>query len=79
VRRPRFTNRLLEAADLCARKVARDVLHHPDQPLAEELIGLAMWLESLASWKREENSRQRERQNSRNKALRRDSNCPGGE
>ena len=79
MRRPRFPSRLLVAADLCARKVARDVLHHPDQPHAEELIGLAMWLESLATWKREENSRHRERQNSRNKALGRDSYCPGGE
>ena len=73
MRQPRFTNRLLGAAELTARKVAKDVLHDPQQLLAEELIGFAMYLESLVTWKREENSRMRERQNSRPQALRRDS------
>lgn len=79
MRPPRFTNRLLGAAELTARKVAKDVLHDPQQLLAEELIGFAMYLESLVSWKREQNSRLRERQNSRPQVLRRDSSRPGDE
>ena len=79
MRRPRFRSELLPAADSAARKLAKDVLHNPDQQHAEELIGLAMWLESLASWKREENSRQRERKSSRERKATRDSFRPGGE
>ena len=52
-KKPRFPNRLIPAADVRARKLAKDVLHNPDQPEAEGLIGLAMWLESVASWRRE--------------------------
>lgn len=51
-RRPRFPIRLCDAAERAARIIAKDVLLNGDQDGAEDLIGLAMWLESFAAWRR---------------------------
>ena len=50
--KPRFPPRLADAAEKAARIIAREVLLNPDTEGIDDLIGLAMWLESLSTWRK---------------------------
>ena len=61
MRKPQFLTRFIRPAHTAARILAGVVLHQPDREDAEELIALALWLESLAAWKVNKNRLQAER------------------
>jgi len=55
-RKPRFPARLADAAERAARLIGREVLVNPDKEGIEDMIGLAMWLESLSTWRKYKNN-----------------------
>jgi len=61
MRKPQFQTRFIKPAHTAARLLAGVVLHQPDREDAEELIGLALWLESIAGWKSQKDAAQRKR------------------
>lgn len=75
MRKPRFPARLAGAAEQAARLIARDVLHNSEQTGAEDMIGLALWLESLSRWQFEQLEQARIKREKR-KTDRRDRNRP---
>ena len=75
-RKPRFPARLADAAERAARLIGREVLVNPDKEGIEDMIGLAMWLESLSTWRKYKNNEAAIKRAEWAEA-RRDSNCPG--
>jgi len=75
-RKPRFPARLADAAERAARHIGREVLVNPDKEGIEDMIGLAMWLESLSTWRKYKNNEAAIKRAEWAEA-RRDSNCPG--
>ena len=61
-RKPRFPARLADAAEKAARIIAREVLVNPDKEGIDDLIGLAMWLESLSTWRKYKTKEEKQRE-----------------
>ena len=61
-RKPAFPARLADAAERAARLLAREALVNPDKEGIEDLIGLALWLESLSTWRKYKAEEDRRRQ-----------------
>jgi hypothetical protein len=74
LRKPTFPPRLARAAERGARLIAKDLLHYPDQVDAEEMIGLALWLESLSRWQLQRSELDRQKREAKRNAAGRDRN-----
>jgi len=74
-RKPPFPARLADAAERAARLIGREVLVNPDKEGIEDMIGLAMWLESLSTWRKYKNNEAAIKRSEWAEASR-DSNCP---
>ena len=74
-RKPPFPARLVDAAERAARLIAREVLVNPDKEGIEDMIGLAMWLESLSTWRKYKSNEEAIKRAEWAEA-RRASNCP---